>query len=434
MKSRADDAPEFIRLLFTTPVGTAKMIEITYDRLDELNDNGVFFDGSSVPGYAEVNSSDLLLKPSSSRVFRPPWDKEVVIIPCSVYVGPNQQHPCDPQGVLEKVVDATKEKGLNLFVGCEVEFFLVSEDEKARISPADRGGYFSAIPEDDGLYFRRKVIRALASMDIRTTAHHHEVAKGQHEIGLRYNDAVSTANDIMLTKMAISEIAYEQGVVATFMPKPFQQENGSGLHIHQSLWERGTSSNVFASEGDKELSNTARYYVGGILRHAPALTAILAPTVNSFKRLRPGYEAPTRIAWGPRNRTGMIRVPATSGAPEGARIECRCPDPSCSPHLAFAAMLAAGMHGIKEEIEPPAPTCDNLFEGHCATDLLPTSLPTALDELQKDRLLNEVLGHELIDTVIELRSDEWNRYQNRTQYANEEGITAWEIEEYLRAA
>ncbi len=434
MKSRRDQTPEFVRLLFTSPLGSTRMIEISYDRLNELNQHGIFFDGSSVPGYAKVNSSDLVLVPSSDRRIHPPWDDEVLIVPCAVYKTAEERHPCSPEGVLEAVIQKAQEKDLRLFVGCELEFFLVNEEKKSRISPADNGGYFSVIPADNGLYFRRKVIRALTSMGIETTAHHHEVAEGQHEIGIRYNNASTTADDIMLTKLAVAEIAHKQGLVATFMPKPFQRQNGSGFHIHQSLWDRTQSTNLFADGAGKGLSRIARYYIGGVLRHAPALTAILAPTVNSFKRLRPGYEAPTRIAWGPRNRTGMIRIPATSGVQEDARIECRCPDPSCSPYLAFAAMLAAGIHGIQEHIEPPEPTCDNLFEGESTTDLLPTSLPNALAELKKDQLLKEALGHQLVDTIIELRSSEWERYKNRIELGGEDGITSWEIEEYLRAA
>ncbi|RDE16750.1 MAG: glutamine synthetase [Candidatus Thorarchaeota archaeon] len=424
--------PEFLRLLFTTPLGTTRSVEVRYDTLDEVARDGVYFDGSSIPGYADVNSSDLQLRPATGTPLTEPWDTRAAIQLCSVYEATGEPHPCDPREVLRKVLDEGSKRGLYLKAGPEIEFFLVIVSQDRRISPADQGGYYATRPADGGLELRREMMTSLTGLGIPTTSHHHEVASGQHEIGLAFDSAMEIADRVLLARLAIAEIAYSKGCMATFMPKPFAERNGSGMHIHQSLWD-GKGTNLFANELPGTVSEMAHHYVAGIMKHAPALAAIVAPTVNSFKRLRPGFEAPTRIAWGPRNRTTMIRVPEFDGSDEKARIEFRCPDPSCSPHLALAAVMAAGLDGISHGLEPPEPTCEDLYHTEDKTPSLPESLIQALHYLEEDDTLKQALGERIVGSIIKSRTAEWYEYLKTAGKSGVVDITDWEIDKYLRA-
>ena len=423
--------PEFLRLVFTSILGKTYSIELAYDRMEEVFEDGVYFDGSSVPGYASVNSSDLLLRPVSNGPLPAKWDPLMDIVPCAVYETNGMPHASDPIQILRGVSEASKKVGYKMVAGFELEFFLIRADSKDTILPADQAGYFATSPEDSGLDFRRKVMTSLSAMGISTTTHHHEVASGQHEIGLKHASGMESATSLMLAKHVISDLAYRDGLTSTFMPKPFFGINGSGMHIHQSLWTQDGSTNLFATDKASEISDLAYYYVAGILRHARALSALVAPTVNSFKRLIPGYEAPTRIAWGPKNRTTMLRIPHFNGSDKRARIEFRCPDPSSSPHLALAGILAAGLSGIHDKISPPTPTERDLFHDTTDVDSLPSSLADALDALRSNSTLIDALGSDALATFLTLKQSEWSRYVEMTGDPGPFEITGWELEEYL---
>ncbi len=425
------DRPDFLRLIFSTVLGATKSIEIAYEDFEEVMKNGVYFDGSSVPGYASVNSSDLLLKPRSSRPVLLPWEKDVAVLVCGVFETSGDPHPRNPSAVLSRIAGSAREAGFELRVGSELEFFLVRENDQGMIVPGDGGGYFSTIPADGGLQFRRMVAKSLGSIGISTTTHHHEVAAGQHEVGLRFSSAPGAADDIMLARLLIAEMAHEIGAIATFMPKPFSGMNGSGMHLHESLWSIDEKVNLFSSGKSGEVSELAGSYVAGLIEHAGALAAVVAPTVNSFKRLTPGYEAPTRIAWGLRNRSTMIRVPQYNGTDVKARIEFRCPDPLCSSHLAVAATLAAGLDGIKRGLTPPAPTGENLYKTAAETESLPGSLKEALDVLKCDKVVVEALGKSLVDTIVKMRTAEWEEYLELTGNPGASEVTPWEVSKYL---
>ncbi|TFG12384.1 glutamine synthetase [Candidatus Thorarchaeota archaeon] len=423
--------PEFLRLLFTTPLGETKAVEIASDRLGEISNSGVCFDGSSVKGYAKVNNSDLVLKLRGEPIYET-WDKDMALALCRVYDTDDIPHRLDTITVLERVISNAREMGFRFMVGGELEFFLVRELGKSGIIPADSGGYYAAPPSDRGLSIRRDVSMTLRRMGLHTTVHHHEVARGQHEIGLKFCDVMELADAILVARASIAERAIRDGLIATFMPKPFAKENGSGLHIHQSLWDLKGENNLFSGE-DGALSKTAEHFAAGLLRHASGLAALVAPTVNSYKRLRPGFEAPTQIAWGPMNRTTMIRIPHYMGNHKNARIELRCPDSSCSPHLALAAILAAGLDGVENELEPPSPRDDDLFESQEGARQLPPSLSIAISELESDSVLREVLGEELIEWITRMRLNEWRDYVSVTGDPGPMQVTSWEIDRYLLA-
>lgn len=423
--------PEFLRLIFTDLLGYTRSIEVGMNRLEEVVKHGMVIDGSSVPGYASVNESDLLLIPGCATPTPQPWDPSAAYIICGVHETSGKPHPRDPRHILRRVVTKAAEMGFQLMAGSELEFFTVSRRPDGSVVPLDYGGYFSSQPMDGSLDLRRDVIRALNSIHIPTTSHHHEVANGQHEIGLQYRSADLAADDIMMARTAISEIAYRSGKIATFMPKPFTDQNGSGMHVHQSMWGLDGSRNLFASKTTGNISPLALYYVGGLLEHATTLAAVLAPTVNSYKRLVPGFEAPTRVAWGYRNRSTMVRVPHFNGSAKAARVELRCPDATSSPHLVIAVMLAAGLDGISNKIEPPKPKEEDLFETSSDTESLPASLDRALITLEQSQTMREILGASVVDTFVALRRKEWSDYVKATGDPGVFEITPWEIDRYL---
>ena len=423
--------PEFLRLIFSDLLGYTRSIEVCYDRLEEVVDQGIVIDGSSVPGYATVNESDVLLLPSRATPLTQPWDPSAAFLLCRIHEVSGEPHPRDPRNILTRLVSSAAERGLKLMVGSELEFFTVVRRTDGTIVPLDYGGYFSSQPQDFALDFSRDVIRTLRKLRITTTSHHHEVARGQQEIGLQYVEAETAADNIMLSRIVISEMAYRRGMIATFMPKPFADQTGSGMHLHQSLWGLDGSRNLFAGDGDSSVSQLAMTYIGGLLEHAVTLAAILAPTVNSYKRLVPGFEAPTRVAWGYRNRSAMVRIPHFNGSKEAARIELRCPDATSSPHLVIATILAAGLDGIERRVEPPKPNDKDLFESGVTLKSLPGSLEGALDSLEKSTMMREVLGDSVVDTLVALRKREWKEYVKSTGDPGNSEITDWEIERYI---
>ncbi|MFW9958597.1 MAG: glutamine synthetase family protein [Candidatus Odinarchaeota archaeon] len=425
--------PEFIRLLFTDLLGSTRSIEVGYDRLEEVMESGIVIDGSSIPGYSSINDSDALILPTRATPITQPWDKSAAFMLCGVHDVSGSPHPRDPRNILKRIVAFASEQGFKLLVGSELEFFTITRSIDNNVKPCDHGGYFSSIPLDSSLELRREIIRALNAIGIPTTSHHHEVAQGQQEIGLRYLPAETAADNIMMARLIISEIAYRRGLIATFMPKPFVNQNGSGMHLHQSVWSVNESKNLFAGERCGEISTLATNYIGGLLEHATTLAAVLAPTVNSYKRLVPGFEAPTAIAWGYRNRSTMIRVPHFNGSHDAARIELRCPDASSSPHLGIAAMLSAGLDGIQRKIEPPLPSDSNLYESKKSIKCLPVSLQSAISYLEKSKMLRNRLGNSTIDFLVAKRRQEWTDYVQSTEDPGSSEITSWEIEKYLLA-
>ncbi|MGD9397570.1 MAG: type I glutamate--ammonia ligase [Candidatus Thorarchaeota archaeon] len=423
--------PEFLRLIFSDLLGYTRSIEVGFDRLKEVVDHGLVIDGSSVPGYASVNESDCLLLPSRATPLSQPWDPSAAFLLCRIHEASGEPHPRDPRHILRRVTAKAAELGMKLMVGSELEFFIVAKRSDNGIVPLDNGGYFSSQPEDFGLDFRRDAIRTLRKIGITTTSHHHEVANGQQEIGLQYVEAQEAADNIMLSRIIISELAHRRGMIATFMPKPFPKQNGSGMHLHQSIWGLDGSRNLFAGAEASSLSQLATTYVGGLLEHATTLAATLAPTVNSYKRLVPGFEAPTRVAWGYRNRSTMIRIPHFNGSKKAARIELRCPDATSSPHLVIASILAAGLDGIERKIEPPEPTDKDLYESGVTIESLPGSLEAALESLEESSMMREVLGESVVDRLVAMRKREWKEYVESTGDPGSSEITDWEIERYM---
>jgi len=425
--------PEFLRLIFSDLLGQLKSIEVDYECLDDILEHGAVIDGSSVKGYATVNESDLLLLSSCVKPTFQPWDPSAAYLYCRVHDISGKAHPRDPRAVLDKMVEEAASHGFQLMVGAELEFFTVCRNEDNSIRPRDSGGYFCTRPSDSEIEFRRDVVRMLKAIGIPTTSHHHEVAQGQHEIGLRYVPASVAADNILLARQVIQEMAALRGIEVTFMPKPFSDQNGSGLHLHQSIWGLDGSRNLFASDTSGGLSQLASRYVAGLLEHASSFTALLAPTVNSYKRLIPGFEAPTRIAWGYRNRSTMVRVPHFNGSAQAARIELRCPDATISPHLGIAAILAAGLDGIIRDIEPPEPTASNLYKSDSETSSLPGSLRESLEFLNESRFLRQYLGNTVVDKFVSLKMKDWDQYMRATETPKSPEITAWELERYLHA-
>ncbi len=425
--------PEFLRLVFSDLLGHMRSYEVGIDQLDDVLENGIVMDGSSVPGFASINDSDVLLLSSSATPTPQPWDPEAAFLLCRVYETSGKPHPRDPRTILNKLISKASKRGFQLMIGSELEFFTIQRHSDDSIVPLDSGGYFSSRPIDSELDFRRDIIRTLNAVGIPTTSHHHEVARGQHEVGLQYTTASTAADNILLGRQIIMEMASMRGIDVTFMPKPFTDQNGSGLHLHQSIWETDGSRNLFASKGNGGLSPMAINYVAGLLEHASSLIALLAPTVNSYKRLVPGFEAPTRIAWGYRNRSTMIRVPHFNGSERAARIELRCPDTTISPHLAIAAILAAGLDGIKRTLEPSEPTTTNLYKSASDVESLPGSLRDSLALLKESHFMRKELGDSLVDTLVSIRMHEWQDYVKANEDPHSIEISSWELSRYLHA-
>ncbi|OGX68539.1 MAG: type I glutamate--ammonia ligase [Paenibacillus sp. RIFOXYA1_FULL_44_5] len=421
----------FIRLQFTDLLGTIKNVEIPVSQLEKALDNKMMFDGSSIEGYVRIEESDMYLYPDLDTWVIFPWvsENKVARLICDIYLPDGRPFPGDPRGILKRALKDAEEMGFSAMnVGPEPEFFLFKTDEKGNVTLElnDQGGYFDLAPTDLGENCRREIVLTLEKMGFEIEASHHEVAPGQHEIDFKYANAIKAADQIQTFKLVVKTVARQYGLHATFMPKPLFGVNGSGMHCHQSLFSG--KENTFYDEKDKlGLSDTARHYMAGILRHARAFTAITNPTVNSFKRLVPGYEAPVYVAWSASNRSPMIRVPASRGL--STRIEVRSPDPSANPYLAMAVMLAAGLDGIKHKMNIPAPTDRNIYimteEEREAQGIpsLPHNLILAIDELLGDEVICDALGDHALAHFVELKEIEWDMY--RTQ------VHAWEREQYL---
>ena len=422
---------EFIRLQFTDMFGTLKNVAITASQLEKALDNLCMFDGSSIEGFVRIEESDMYLYPDLDTFVVFPWRPQqgkVARIICDVYTTDKKPFEGDPRYVLKKAVADAKEMGYRFDVGPECEFFLFDQDEDGQPTTisTERAGYFDLGPVDLGENARRDMVLTLEDMGFEIEASHHEVAPAQHEIDFRYDEALKTADNIMTFKLAVKTIAKRHGLFASFMPKPRQGINGSGMHVNMSLSRDG--KNIFEDpDGELGLSKEAYWFIGGIMKHMKGLTVMTNPLVNSYKRLVPGYEAPIHIAWSVTNRSPLIRIPSTRGA--GTRVELRSPDPSANPYLVLAGCLEAGLDGICNQIEPPAAVWENVFEMQSSEkeergiELLPVDLGAALEEFKKDAYLQEVFGSHISGKYVEAKEAEWAEY--RTQ------VTDWEIEKYL---
>ena len=421
----------FIRLQFTDIFGTMKNIAITTSQLEKALDNEIMFDGSSIEGFARVEESDMYLYPNLNTFEIFPWRPQqgkVARLICDVYKPDGTPYESDPRYILKKVMEDAKEMGYEFNVGPELEFFLFHTDDDGLPTTLshESAGYFDLGPLDLGENARRDMVLTLEDMGFEIESSHHEAAPAQHEIDFRYDEALTTADNIMTFKLVVKTIAKRHGLHATFMPKPKFGINGSGMHLNMSISRDGI--NVFQDASDEYgLSKEAYCFIGGIMKHMKALTFITNPSVNSYKRLIPGFEAPVYIAWSETNRTPLIRIPAGG---EESRIELRSPDPSAHPYLALAVCLAAGLDGIRNEIMPPECVDTNIYKltqkerERMGIDSLPGSLLEAAREFEKDTFIKDVLGKELAEKYIAAKKEEYRQYRAQ--------ITECEIQKYLR--
>lgn len=423
---------KFVRLQFVDIHGAAKNMAIPLMRPDQIEDimkEGILFDGSSIEGFVDINESDLVLKPEPETFSTLPWrpeEKGVCRFICDVYWPDGKPFEGDPRYVLKRVLSKYEKLGYEYNVGPEPEFFILDYDDEGNIIPLDTGTYFDVEPIDQGTDFRRKLVMDLEALGFDIEVSHHEVAPGQHEIDFKFDKALKTADAVITFKQAIKAIVDKMGYLVTFMPKPFFGENGSGMHCHQSLFK--DDKNIFYDpDTPTQLSETAMYFIGGLLEHSRALSAICAPTINSYKRLVPGYEAPVYIAYGFKNRSTLIRIPASRG--KGTRVEFRAPDPSCNPYLAFAAMLEAGMDGVKNKIDPGEPVEFDVFKlsmkelEKMGIKTLPSSLWEAYHALEEDEVIKSAIGDYIYEKFMEIKHKEWDEYRIQ--------VFKYEIEKYL---
>jgi glutamine synthetase len=430
----------FVQLQFTDILGVVKGVTIPIHQLEGSVAHGTWFDGSSIEGFTRIAESDQYLQPDMSTFREIPWQpgsgpRGTARVICDVFTPRGEPFAGDPRYVLRRQTERARKLGFVVNTGPELEFFLFRHDEVGEITPLphDEAGYFD-FSTDLAQEVRQDMVDALEAFGIRVEAAHHEVAEGQHEIDFEYADALKTADNAVTFKFALKAIAQQHGLYATFMPKPIHGINGSGMHTHQSLYSIADGRNAFAdSSSPYGLSEIAKSYMAGILAHARGMIAILAPLVNSYKRLVPGYEAPTYITWGRTNRSALIRVPMISPGKsiEGTRCEVRCPDPSSNPYLAFAAMIAAGLDGVERGLTLHEPVEESLFEmdsnriAERGIGQLPGTLGDAIDELEKDPVICEALGDHVLSHYVAAKRAEWDEY--RTQ------VTQWELDRYLEA-
>jgi len=432
LKNAKKSGLKFVSLQFVDIFGIAKNCEITMGRLEDALNSGMWFDGSSIEGFARIHESDMLLKPDLKTFCFLPWTKNTVArIICDVYTIDEKPFEGDPRGNLKHALKKLREQGYEYRVGPELEFFFFKmTDGLAPVAePHDAASYWDLGPLDLAVDAKREVIQCMDSMGLNIERGSHEVAPGQHEIGIKYGDALAIADNVLTYKNTAKIIAKKYGLFASFMPKPIFGINGSGMHVHQSIWKNG--KNAFCDADDKYgLSKIAHQFIAGQLTHARPLAGVVAPTVNSYKRLVPGYEAPVYICWARINRSALIRVPKSiRGDSKASRIELRCPDPSCNPYLAFAAMLSAGFDGIRNRMAPPEPLEENVYHfddkklEKLHIRVLPASLAEATAELGRSSIMKEALGGFILDKMVELQEKQWDAYRKQ--------VTPWEMERYL---
>jgi glutamine synthetase len=422
---------KFIRLWFTDILGFLKSFAITVEELETALEEGMGFDGSSIEGFARIDESDMIAMPDPSTFQLLPWrpreHNAVARMFCDVLEPDGTPYKGDPRRVLKEMLQKASDMGYTFYVGPELEYFYFKNDTGTE--PLDRGGYFDLIPSDVASDFRKETVLMLEEMGIGIEYSHHEVAPSQHELDMRYTDALTMSDNVMTYRLVVKEVALKNGVYATFMPKPVFGENGSGMHTHQSLF-RGDRNAFFDPNEKHHLSDIAKCYIAGLLNHAPEITLITNQWINSYKRLVPGYEAPVYISWALRNRSDLIRVPMYKpGREKATRIEYRSPDPACNPYLAFAVMLAAGLKGIEEGCDLGDPVDRNVYEmteeerEKEGIGTLPASLYEAIQLAEQSELVRKTLGDHIFFSLIENKKIEWDRY--RVQ------VTKYELDEYL---
>jgi glutamine synthetase len=431
LKMAKEHDVKFIRMWFSDILGVLKSFAITVEELEGALEDGMGFDGSSIEGFARIDESDMMALPDPDTFRLLPWrPKEhhaVARMFCDILRPGGEPFEGDPRFVLKKILKRAADMGFTYYVGPELEYFYFKDSNST--VPLDLGGYFDMIPLDAATDLRRETVLTLNELGIGVEYSHHEVATSQHEIDMRYTDALTMADNVMTYRLVVKQIALNNGVYATFMPKPVFGINGSGMHVHQSLFKDG--KNAFFDAKDKYyLSKTAKSFVAGLLKHAPEFTAITSQWVNSYKRLVPGYEAPVYLSWARRNRSDLIRVPEYKPGKENAtRIELRSPDPACNPYLTFAVMLAAGLEGIEKGYEPPAPVEENVYEmsekerKDRGINTLPSSLWDAIQLTEKSELMRKALGDHVFDAFIKNKKIEWDQYRIQ--------ITDYELRKYL---
>ena len=422
---------EFLRLQFTDISGIVKNVAIPATQMGKALKNGISFDGSSIEGFARIQESDMVLRPDLSTFSLLPWrskdgSNEARLI-CDVHLPNGKPFEGDPRYVLRKQLEIAKEMGFTMNVGPELEFFLFEKQNGgSATTPHDYGGYFDLGPVDLAEDVRREIVRALTQMGFTIEASHHEVARGQHEIDFVYDDALKNADKVVTFKYVTKTIAMQEGLRATFMPKPIYGASGTGMHANISLF-RGLENAFFDPDTDMNISDLARFFVGGLIEHACAITAIANPLINSYKRLVSGFEAPVYITWSGPNRSSLIRIPAGRGL--STRLEFRSPDPTCNPYLTFAVILAAGLDGIKRGIDPGEPVDLNVYHLTAlereSLDIktLPANLKEALDYLEADKVIREALGEHVYENIMRLGLSEWEAYNTF--------VHPWEVERYI---
>jgi glutamine synthetase len=414
-------------------MGVLKNVEVPRSQFDKALDGQIMFDGSSIQGFTRIEESDMLLKPDLDTFQVNPWTNpdgsKVGRIFCDVYNPDETPFAGCPRMALRRQVERARELGYSMVCGPEAEFFLFRRDADGHpiVATHDVGGYFDLTPVDKGEECRRDIVMVLEAMGFEVEAAHHEVAPGQHEIDFKYADAIACADNVATFRFVVKKVALDYGLHATFMPKPIFGVNGSGMHTHQSLLD-AKGKNAFYDKGaEYQLSKVAMGYIGGILRHATSFVAVTNPLVNSYKRLVPGYEAPVNVAWSEKNRSPLVRVPAKRGM--STRCEVRVPDPACNPYLAFAVMLAAGLDGIENEMDAGDPVNKNIFtmsqreKRRLKISQLPANLSEALDNLEKDKIIQTALGDHIYTQYVEAKRQEWADYISQ--------VHPWETERYL---
>jgi len=430
MKQVEEKDVSFIQFWFTDVLGILKSFAVTPSELEEGLEEGMGFDGSSIEGFARIEESDMIAMPDPATFQFLPWrpqDRPVARMFCDILRPDGSNYEGDSRYVLKRMTKKLAERGYQAYMGPELEFFCFESQDAPK--PLDKGGYFDNRPLDMGSDLRREMIFALQDMGIRVEYSHHEVAPSQHEIDLRYDEALAMADNTMTYRITVKEVARTNGCYATFMPKPVFGQNGSGMHVHQSLFKDDV--NAFHDPRDKyNLSPIAKSYIAGIMKHAREIATVTNQWVNSYKRLVPGYEAPVYISWARHNRSTMIRVPMYKPGKELAtRIEFRSPDPACNPYLAFAVMLAAGLKGIDEDYSLPDPIEEDIYEmdevarERAGIASLPGSLFEALQEVEKSELVRETLGEHIFNKFVANKKIEWDRYRVH--------VSQYEIEKYL---
>ncbi len=419
---------EIVHLQFTDILGTMKSVSIPRRELARALARGIMFDGSSIEGFVRIEESDMFLRPDPATYLRYPWQPAAARLLCDIVRPDGSPFAGCPRTALRRAVDAAAAEGFQFAVGAEPEFFLFPRgaDGRAQLQTSDQAGYFDLSPADVGERARADIVQQLSEMGVAVEAAHHEVAPGQHEIDLRYLPALEMADLLATFRIVTRAIAERHGLHATFMPKPIYGQNGSGLHVHQSLWRDGENA-FWDPNAPDGLSATARQFIAGVMAHARAITLVANPLVNSYKRLKPGYEAPVHIAWSVHNRSPLIRVPEEKG--EHTRIELRSPDPSCNPYLLLAATLTAGLDGVRRRLEPPPPVPRDMYHltreerQELGVEELPRTLGGAVRALRQDELVRSALGEHIARQLVEAKQIEWEIYESQ--------VHGWEIEQYL---